>query len=80
MTISDKNLKKRSNVKKYEVDFSPQLNGTYTITFEKAAENAGFTVLLKGGLFHTFPEGYVVSKHHLELLKNEEIPYNVVKH
>lgn len=70
--------KKKTSHKKYEVKFEPQLNGTYTINFPKEAENAGFAVLLQGGLFHTFPEGYVISKQHLKLLDEQDIPYQEV--
>jgi len=80
MNTVKENSKKRNIPEKYKVDFKPSLNGTYTITFEKAAENAGFTVLLKGGLFHTFPEGYVITKRHRDLLEKEGIPYKIVKH
>ena len=77
-TLNEK-TKKRNVPEKYKVEFRPNLNGTYTINFDEAGENAGFTVLLQGGLFHTFPDGYVVTKRHLELLKDAKIPYKIVE-
>lgn len=82
--------KKRNNVthktigqsglnRKVQIDFSPSLNGTYRIKFPKEYSSAGFTVLLKGGMFHRFPDGFVVTKKHTELLDEEKVPYSFVK-
>lgn len=66
--------------KEYKVDFKPELNGTYTIEFpDAAAKSAGYAILLKGGLFHRFPEGYVINKTHKKLLEEAEIPFKIVK-
>ncbi len=70
----------KGHQKEYKVDFKPELNGTYTIEFsDAAAKSAGYAILLKGGLFHRFPEGYVINKTHKKLLEDAEIPFKIVK-
>ena len=62
-----------------KIDFKPELNGTYLIKFPKEYSGAGFAVLLKGGMFHRFPDGFVVTKNHCKLLDEEKVPYVLVE-
>jgi len=62
-----------------DISFNPSQNGSYLIRFSKQNSKAGFKVLLKGGMFHRVPEGFVVYPKHKELLVKEEVPFEVVK-
>ncbi|MFN0278838.1 MAG: hypothetical protein ACKVRN_09570 [Pyrinomonadaceae bacterium] len=87
MSITKKSEKKiaratqrsKATPKRLAIDFHPSLNGTYKVRFDERSLDAGFAVLLKGGLFHRFPDGFVITKNHLDLLKDEEIPFKIVK-
>lgn len=70
---------KRTKVKSAdEISFNPSRNGSYTIRFSEENTEAGFKVLLKGGMFHRVPEGYVIYPKHKELLKKEGVPFEPV--
>ena len=60
-------------------EFSPNLNGTYHIRFRKENSSAGFKVLIKGGMFHRLPDGFVVTRKHMDLLKEENVPYEDIR-
>lgn len=77
--ITNKANEKASSNRLLKVDFSPELNGSYRIKFSKEYSGAGFAVLLKGGMFHRFPDGFVVTKEHCRLLDEENIPYSLVE-
>jgi hypothetical protein len=58
--------------------FEPELNGTHRIKFAQKYLNAGFAVLLKGGMFHRFTDAFVVTEKHCKLLDEAKIPYKIL--
>lgn len=61
-----------------DISFNPSRNGSYTIRFSDENSKAGFKVLLKGGMFHRVPEGFIIYPKHKQLLKDEKVPFDLI--